>query len=126
MLFKRLSEASTLCVLRVSIDVVRLRGTVITDQNAASDYVRFYDPAQWQMLDFDDIYAMDWRHPGDKIAYWRHRARKCAEVLVPKKVESRFLFGAYVVDRAAGQRLADLGCDLPITVDPVFFFRRVE
>jgi hypothetical protein len=39
MMFKRRGEA--LCVLRVSTDVLQINGTVITDQNAASDYVRF-------------------------------------------------------------------------------------
>jgi ssDNA thymidine ADP-ribosyltransferase, DarT len=124
MLFKRLSEAATLCVLRVSTDVLRLPGTVLSDQNAASDYVRFYDPSQWEMLSFDDIYALDWRHPGDQIAYWRHRARKCAEVLVPRSIPSRFVLGAYVVDHAASERLVALGFQLPIALNPVLFFQQ--
>lgn len=37
MLYKRLAEAASLCVLCVSTDVLALDGTVITDQNAASD-----------------------------------------------------------------------------------------
>lgn len=59
MLFKRLSEAGTLCILRVSTAVLALAGTVISDQNAASDYVRFYHPSQCQGLDFDEIFALD-------------------------------------------------------------------
>jgi hypothetical protein len=62
MLFKRLNEAAELCVLRVSTQVLVLDGTVISDQNAASDYVRFLHSSQWRLLAFDDIYAMDWRH----------------------------------------------------------------
>jgi hypothetical protein len=123
MLHKRLAEADTLCVLRVSTQVLALGGTVITDQNAASDYVRFLAPMQWRLLEWDDIFALDWRHPGDQIAYWRHKSRKCAEVLVPHRVETRFVTGAYVVDTAAQARLAAMGCTLPIAVDPVLFFR---
>ena len=123
MLHKRLREASTLCVLRVSTQVLTLQGAVITDQNAASDYVRFLAPAQWPLLDFDDIFAMDWRHPDDQIAYWRHKSRKCAEVLIPHRVEPRFVIGAYVIDAAAAARMTASGCSLPITVDPVLFFR---
>lgn len=123
MLHKRLPEAHDLCVLRVSTQVLALSGTVITDQNAASDYVRFYAPAQWQLLDWDDIFAMDWRHAGDQISYWRHKSRKCAEVLVPHRVETRFVTGAYVVDAVAQARLAALGCTLPIAVNPGLFFR---
>lgn len=54
MLFKRKDEAPALCVLRISTQVLRLNGTVISDQNAASDYVRFLHPSQWELLDFDD------------------------------------------------------------------------
>lgn len=123
MLFKRKDQAAELCVLRVSTQVLDLAGTVMTDQNAASDYVRFLAPHQWEALDFDDIFAMDWRHPGDPIAYWRHSSRKCAEVLVPQRVQSHFLTGGYVVDEAAGTRLTELGFALPVTVNPVLFFR---
>jgi len=122
MLFKRLGEVNSLCVLRVSTQVLNLEGTVISDQNAASDYVRFLHPSQWRLLDFDDIFAMDWRHPDDQVAYWRHKARKCAEVLVPHRVESGFLIGAYVVDSAAANRLGGFGFELPVMADPVLFF----
>jgi len=124
MLYKRLGEADALCVLRVSTEVLALDGTVISDQNAASDYVRFLHPSQWQFLDFDAIYAMNWKHPDDQIAEWRHKSRKCAEVLVPHRVESRFLRGAYVIDVQAQQRLLALGCGLPVSVAPVLFFRQ--
>ena len=123
MLHKRLAEADTLCVLRVSTQVLALAGTVIADQNAASDYVRFLAPAQWQLMDWNEILALDWRHPGDPIAYWRHKSRKCAEVLVPHRVEACYVTGAYVVDTPAKARLTELGCTLPITVNPVLFFR---
>lgn len=125
MLYKRLGEAADLCVLRVSTEVLALKGTVISDQNAASDWVRFLDPSQWSELAFDDIFAMDWRHPDDRVTYWRHKARKCAEVLVPHRVESRFLRGAYVIDVQAQQRLLGSGFGLPVSVDPVLFFRQV-
>jgi len=122
MLYKRKDEAETLCVLRVSTKVCDLKGVVLTDCNASSDYVRFLHPSQWKLLDFDDIYATDWRHPGDPAAYYRHRSRKCAEVLVPHLVEPRLLVGTYVVDQAAAQRLAGHGFPLPVTVDRVLFF----
>lgn len=124
MLYKRQNEVSCLCVLRVSTDVLDIGGTVVSDQNAASDYVRFLHPSQWRLMPFDDIYAMDWRHPNDPIAFWRHKARKCAEVLVPQRIEPKFLNGAYVVDKIAAGRLAALGYNLPVTVNSVLFFRQ--
>ena len=123
MLFKRKDEAATLCVLRVSTAACGLEGVVLADSNASSDYVRFLHPSQWNLLDFDSIYAMDWRHPNDPFAYYRHRSRKCAEVLVPHRIEPRLLIGAYVVDPPAAARLAGLGFHLPVTIDPVLFFR---
>jgi hypothetical protein len=123
MLFKRQNEAANLCVLRVSTQVLAVNGVVICDQNAASDYVRFLHPTQWRLLDFDAIYAMDWRHPDDQIAYWRHKAQKCAEVLVPQRVERHFIVGAHVVDDASKKRLVGCGFALPITVSSVLFFR---
>jgi hypothetical protein len=122
MLFKRKDEAPHLCVLCVSTKVLELPGTVISDQNAASDYARFLHPSQWRLLAFDDIYATDWRHPNDPIAYWRHKARKCAEVLVEQFVDPQFLVGAHVQDDDAALQLSNLGFKLAITVSPELFF----
>jgi hypothetical protein len=121
MLSVRRSE--DVCVLRVSTQVLGIKGVVITDQNAASGYVRFYAPNQWQLLKFDDIYARDWKHPEDQIREWRHKSCKCAEVLVPQVVLSDMIFGAYVVDEAASARLNGTGFSRPIVVDADFFFR---
>jgi hypothetical protein len=123
MLYKRKDDAPNLCVLRVSVAVLEGEGTVITDCNAASDYVRFLAPEQWSVLDFDDIYAADWRHPGNPPRYYQHRSRKCAEVLVPQCVEPNLLDGACVADEAARTRLTQLGFALPVAIDPVLFFR---
>jgi hypothetical protein len=123
MMSKRRTEADTTCVLKISTDVLRLDGVVITDQNAASDYVRFYAPNQWKELNFDRIYAVDWRHPGDAPAYYRHSSQKCAEVLVPNCVEPKHIVGAYVVDVAAQRKLEATGFELPIKIDGDMFFR---
>ena len=123
MMFKRKDEAAGLCVLRVSTAVAKIEGVVFADQNAASEWVRFLAPSQWAALDFDAIYALDWRHPDDRIEYYRHKSKKCAEVLVPDRVETQFLTGAYVVDSQAAGRLVAQGFTLPVQEDPVLFFR---
>lgn len=110
-------------MLRVSTKVLNLEGAVISDQNAASDYVRFLHPRQWQLLDYDAIYAMDWRHPGNPAAYYRHSSQKCAEVLIPHRVEPRFLVGAYVCDELSKKRLENLELALPVALNPVLSFR---
>jgi hypothetical protein len=123
MLFKRLGEAPQLCVLAVSTDVLALDGTVITDCNAASDWVRFLHPQQWRLVDFDDVFALDWRHQGNPPRYYQHKSRKCAEVLVPHRIGPDYLIAARVIDQAAKARLMAVASDLPILVDPVLFFR---
>jgi hypothetical protein len=123
MMFKRKDQASDLCIMRVSTMVLTLPGTVISDRNAASDYARFLHPRQWQVLDFDAIYAMDWRHPGDPVAYYRHSSQKCAEVLVPGRVEARYVAGAYVLGQAIKPRVEAVKLCLPVNVAPELFFR---
>ena len=123
MMYKRRARADSLCVLRIERGIAALPGVVLSDQNAASDYVRFLAVSQDHLLNYDDIYAMDWRHPNDQIAQWRHSSRKCAECLVPQRVEPRWLTGAYVVDQRASRRLVEAGFTLPLAIDSDLFFR---
>ncbi len=111
------------CVLKISTQVLKVTGVVITDQNAASGYVRFYAPSQWRLLDFDAIFARDWTHPDDPPRAFRHKSQKCAEVLVPRSVSPHFISGAYVADNQASVRLRQAGFDLQVDIDPDFFFR---
>lgn len=122
MMFKRRNHAPDLCVLRVSIDVIHLDGVVLTDQNAASDYVRFLSSDQIDIIDFDKVYAEDWRHPGDPIAYYRHKSIKCAEVLVPDSIDAIHIDGAYVCNDHAKTKLQGLGFESPIEVCADLFF----
>lgn len=122
MMSKRRNEAPRLCVLRVSTDILNLPGAVITDQNAASNYVRFLSPDHLRYLSLDYVFDRNWKHPGDQIEEWRHSSAKCAEVLIPQRIPAEFLVGAYVVDAAAQRRLATQGFTLPIQVNSDIFF----
>lgn len=124
MLYKRLSEAESLCVLAVSLDVLAIAGVVITDSNAASDYARFLDPTQWAFLNFDDILAENWTHPDDSRRYWQHKSRKCAEVLVQHQILPELILGAHVINQTVKDRLAALAPNLRVKVDPAMFFRQ--
>ena len=123
MMYKRRGEAADLCVLRISREVHAIEGVVLADRNASSDYARFLHPTQWSFLQFDEIYAMNWIHPDDLAATHRHRSLKCAEVLVPHRVEVARLLGAYVVDSVVAAKLSGIGFALPIEVNPELFFR---
>ena len=125
MLYKRKGEWESLCVLRISTEVIAVKGVVFADCNASSPYARFLAPSQWSVLDLDAIYAMDWnrQHTNDHYGYLVHKARKCAEVLVPNCVDTKYLIGAYVGAESTRARLQGLGFSLPVTIDPVMFFR---
>ena len=122
MMYKRKDQASILCVLRVSCGVLKMDNVVLADQNASSDYVRFLSPDQLRFINFDLVYAADWTHPNDQIAYFRHKAAKCAEVLVPDHVPPELIEGAYVVNQKAAQALLAVGFDHPIELNPNLFF----
>src|SRR5688572_30013418 len=83
MMSRRRNEAPRLCVLRVSVDILSIRGAVITDQNATSNYVKFSAPDQLKFMNLEDVFARNWKYPEDQIKEWRHSSAKCAEVLIP-------------------------------------------
>jgi hypothetical protein len=122
MMYKRKDQAESLCVLRVSRSVLNLDNVVLADQNASSDYVRFLSPAQIRHINLDQVYALDWRHQGDQIAYFRHKATKCAEVLVPNVVAPELIVGAYVVNARARNALLATGFSQEIQINAQLFF----
>ena len=125
MLFKRLDRRHEICVLRVSTTVLDMDGVVITDMNAASDYVRFHpSPTGLAYVNRDMVFADDWRYPADPVAYYRHSAVKCAEVLVPHELGVEQIVGAYVCSQQPLQAVDDLQLSLGVTVDRHLFFDR--
>ena len=123
MLFKRKNRHGELSVLRVSTDILDLPGVVITDQNAASGYVRFSPaPTGLGSINRELVFAEYWTHQ-DPIEQYRHRSIKCAEVLVLDSVKPRFILGAYVSCDAARAAIEALGLGLPVTIDSHLFFR---
>lgn len=123
MMYKRQAQASKLCVLNISTDVLRVRGVVLTDCNASSRYARYLSPNQWRQIEFDDVFARDWTHPGNLPRYLQHKSRMCAEVLVPHRVAPQYIVGAYVVSSSAEVMLRRAGPGLAIQVEPDVFFR---
>jgi len=120
MLFKR--KAEPICVLGVSPEVVDWNGVVISDSNAGSNYLRFAAaPAGLQIVDYDMTFAESWRD-SDQLAYWRKSAAKCAEVLVPDRVDPRFILKIYVPSDTVQTQVAPLASGRPVVVDDHMFF----
>jgi hypothetical protein len=124
MMFKRQERLLELCVLRINTTVLDIEGAVITDMNAAKRICRFA-PAPDGLIHVDRamVFAEDWRHPGDPIAYDRHKAIKCAEVLIPDKVSPVYIIGAYVSCSEVATAVSRIAPDLPVTIDGPLFFR---
>lgn len=122
MLYKRLDQRTTICVLSVTPDVLDLQGVVVSDSNASSDYVRFAAaPDGLRIVDQAQTFAEYWTDQ-DPIQQWRKKAAKCAEVLVPDRVEPRFIRGAYVSCDQARQAVEALNTNLQATVNRHLFF----
>jgi ssDNA thymidine ADP-ribosyltransferase, DarT len=122
MLYKRLSQHQSICVLRVDPDVIDLPHVVITDRNAASDYACFAAaPDGLSIVDHAKTFAEDWTHP-EQIESWRLKAAKCAEVLVPDRVDTRFIRGACVSCDQSRKVFEELKTDLPVDVDSYLYF----
>jgi len=96
MLFLLRPGHANLCILRIDRKVIKMPGVVITDRNASSDYVRFSKyPDGLGLIDRDVLFAQYWTHPEDTIREMEHKSIKCAEVLVPDKIDSSCILGAY-------------------------------
>jgi hypothetical protein len=91
MLFKLSDQREQLCILSVSPNVLDVDGAVITDGNASGDYVRFAAaPGGLAIVNRELTFATYWTDT-DPIQYYRKKSAKCAEVLVPDRVEPQYL-----------------------------------
>jgi len=127
MLFKRRDAHTELCVLRISTAVLDLDGVIVTDRNAAATIASFRPVATGiLLLDREQVFANDWRHPGDELEYLKHRSIKCAEVLVPSRIPPSYINGAYVSCTQSRAKLINIAPNLNITIDPHLFFLEVR
>jgi hypothetical protein len=123
MLSKVRKYNNEICVLRISTEVLGLPTVIISDQNAASDWAGFYDVARGlSVLDKDKIFARYWTNPNDQIDEWKRSSAKCAEVLVPNKIDPKYILGAIVANQAALESLRKLESKLPIEIKGGIFF----
>ncbi|MDY6909566.1 MAG: DarT ssDNA thymidine ADP-ribosyltransferase family protein [Thermodesulfobacteriota bacterium] len=59
----------------------------------------------------------------DQITEWQKKAAKCAEVLVPDKVEPAYITGAYVACQEAQAALKSLAKGVAVEINSHLFFR---
>lgn len=116
-------QHSEVCVICINPEVLDLNGVVIADCNASSDYVRFYpSPEGLRYINYDLVFAKSWTHPDDIREEWRHGAIICAEVLVPDKVDPRFIKGIYVSCNKSMDKAQSLVTTLSVRINKDMFF----
>ncbi len=121
MMCARQGRRNELAVLRIDREVLNLPGVIVSDGNASSEYTAFYaSPQGLRYLSEGLVFARDWRSP-NQITYWRQKSARCAEVLVPKSVEPRFIMGAYVCSPSAQTSLTAIAAGLASTVEADLF-----
>lgn len=122
MMFRRKEQYCETCVLCVSLDILKLSDVIVTDKNASSNWVRFYSVEKGlSKIDFDEVFQRNWNH-ADEIKKMRLKSAKCAEVLVPDKIDFGYIRGALVANKTVEQKLNDATWALPITINPDIFF----
>lgn len=129
MMYVRRLNHMNLCVLRVGTGVLDLPGVVVTDCNASSDYVRFAPaPKGLSIVDPELVFAEYWTHPDlDLIEAYRRKSARCAEVLVPDRVDQRYILGVYVSrpesQNVVTRSLAGVVPQVQVVVDGHLFFQ---
>ena len=123
MLSRRRDQNAEICVLRINAEVIDLPNVIIADRNASSDYVRFYPVSKGlEAIDKDRLFARYWTHRDSQYEEWAHKSVKCAEVLVPDKVEPQYILGIYVANQTALDTIKKLRIGLTVCIKSDIFF----
>jgi hypothetical protein len=121
MLSKRRSENDKICVLIINNMVLDIDGVIITDQNAARECWFKTVVEGLPLLNKEEIYTTFWTDNSDPIKEYKQKGIKCAEVLVPDRVHSDYIIGAYVANRVAFDNLCNLS-DIHVIIKSELFF----
>jgi hypothetical protein len=89
-----------ICVLQINPTVIDIPRVIIADRNAASNWTSFWPVTDGlSVISRERVFARYWLHPDDAYDEMSHKSEKCAEVLVPDRVDVQFIAGAYVQTR---------------------------
>ncbi|MBI2998769.1 MAG: DUF4433 domain-containing protein [Deltaproteobacteria bacterium] len=123
MLSKCRGRNAEICVLHIDPAILSQAGVIVTDRNAASDWVGFFPVAQGlSVISRERVFARYWTHRDDTYDEMNHKSEKCAEVLVPDRVDVQFIAGAYVANPAALAEFERQNFQLPVRVRGDMFF----
>lgn len=98
MLFCRKDIQESICILKISKDVMTKEGVLFTDGNAAVHTTSTYEHATTFYSDLKDLDKLNWECIYD--LYWNDyddgKRIRCAEVLVPDQIETMYIKSIYV------------------------------
>ena len=121
MMYKR--QTHKLGVIRVNPEVLEIPKVVIADGNAASGYTAFYpSPDGLQHIDKGMVFLDNWNDPNPFQKLINARV-KCAEALIPNKVDPKYIDGVYVVSNEHKKELQGMGVEISIEVNKHIFFK---
>jgi len=122
MMYRLKPDINRLCILIISADIIQKEDCVLTDGNAACDYVRFlnYNEAS-NKLNFEYIYIKYW-NDNDPIKKAKKTFEIMAEVLVADCVHNDYIIGAYVPNNRSLDVLKQTGFNKEIVINPNLFF----
>lgn len=73
-------------------------------------------------LDKNKIYATYWTNASNQHDLWEQKSIKCAEVLIPERVEDKYILGAYVANQTALKTFQQLKIQLTVCIKSDIFF----
>lgn len=122
MMYKRKDQHRNICVLRIDSSVLDLPKAIVCNGNAASQYT-WFRPVNTGLahLDAELIFSRDWRHPDIRV-YYQQRSAKCAELLIPDKLDPSYITGIYVSCAENKDNLSKDYPDTPIMLEADMFF----
>jgi hypothetical protein len=122
MLSNKRNQNEDICILKFNRVVLDFKGVILSDRNASSRYVTFYNAQTGlEKIDFNLVYMQNWKDI-DRLEEMRKKSIKCAEILVPDCIPFKYVMCAAVVNENAKNRLQATGFNKRIYVEPNAFF----
>lgn len=123
MMYRLKENHAQLCILRIDPSILDLDNVIVADGNAASDYTIFWpSPQGLQKIDSEIVFADYWTD-SNQIREWHKKRVKCAEVLIPDRLDPCYIMGAYVASEEAKSALEKTAPGMEVIVSPGLFFR---
>jgi hypothetical protein len=124
MMYVRSGVHRSLSVLSINLKALDVPDVVVSDSNSASEnYAKFGTVDEMlPQLDYETIFAERWDH-SDYYERRAHRAKMCAEVLIPNVLPPEYIRGAYVSCDKTKAEVEALALGLKVKVKPYLFFQ---